>query len=135
MGAGCYYTSRIDQERTFWVEIAEEDEEDYSGFEWEDTLQNILDVLEGIGYSCSGRQRRATNGFFDISLESTYHGEGIVLDFDVLGGLDASTEALARATYAKSWRKVARNLMKWGFKLRIATSGYTARYMEQSDVA
>lgn len=135
MGAGCYYTSRIDRERTFWVEVSSEEEEDYSGFEWEDTAQDILNVLEGIGYSCSGCQRRATNGFFDISLESTYYGDGIVLNFDVREGLDASTEALARATYAKSWRKVARNLMKWGFKLKLPTSGYTARYMEQSDVA
>ena len=32
MGAGCYYTSDIDNERTFWVDIPYESEEDFEEY-------------------------------------------------------------------------------------------------------
>jgi len=110
MGAGCYYTSDIDKEKTFWLELPSYTEEDFKAYQaqyledcGEHYLGNFEDwcyyqadsdyeyVMSELEYFCDSqlsdcwsfdaKSKRFENSLYYVDLESTYYGDGLVFNF------------------------------------------------------
>lgn len=130
MGAGCYYTHNETRTRAFWVEVNsafqnDAGEWDFDPYLFEDTISNLREELETIGWDHNDNYNYS-NGFYDLYLESTYGGDGIVFRMEPLDGLEPRLWGLAMYNFDRSYDKIARHLVSQGYNLRIATSGYTS---------
>lgn len=118
MGAGCYYTCDIDRERAVWLDISEQVD---SGEWWVgDFESDIEECLKGSIWEYHGFE--IFSPAYDIKLETTYNGDGLVLNMLEQRDENALLTATCRASY---WKLVDR-LCKRGYSFYIATSGYTA---------
>lgn len=119
MGAGCYYKHEypFDGNLAAWIELDELDQDQYS---W--MFQSISYIITGLGYEFDGEDFK--NGLYKIELKSTYYGDGLIVYFK--NRYDEYTN-LAIHNFVLSENKVLKALHKNGYKLRIATSGYTSR--------
>lgn len=128
------YTHNETRTRAFWVDFdpfteGVEDDDDLRQFEWTDMVQQVGSVLEELGYSnWRGDQYKYYNGLFQVELESTYHGDGLVVRLEPLA--DSEMYHLALANHDRSYERIKKALLKAGFPLRIATSGYTSTALE-----
>ena len=135
MGHGCYYTNNETKSRAFWIDLSyyyedEETKEDtYDAFLWDDTISNLKYELESIGYTQKD-EYNFYNGLFNLVLESGYGGEVVFrlepLNINCYYSEDVRIYNLALGNHSKCYNKLAKELVKVGYKLRIATSGYTS---------
>jgi hypothetical protein len=121
VGAGCYYTHKETKTKAFWVELDFAEEEEDTFFLWDWYMEEIGSCLELTGYS-----KRSTynyfNGLFEVCLESTYEGDGLVVRLEPC----EEYYNLAMANHDRSYDKIKNVILSQGFELRIATSGYTS---------
>ena len=119
MGAGCYYTHK-DGTKAFWITFEYEDEMDLEFF-FEFEMANIETVIEELGY-LKKDDRTFVNGLFTLTIESLYYGDGIVFYLEP----NEDHYNLAVHNHTACYDKLKKALIEEGFKLRIATSGYTS---------
>lgn len=122
MGAGCYYKHEypFDGNLAAWIEL--DDLNDADSDEYSYILQSIADIIIGLGYEFDGEEFK--NGLYKIELKSTYYGDGLIVYFK--NRRDEYIN-LAIRNFSSSENKVLKTLHKNGYKLRIATSGYTCK--------
>ena len=132
MGAGCYYTHKTynDRRRAFWVELnTEEQDDELADFYVQDFIYELFNsILPSLGYDTRKSEKyghEAWNGLYEVRMESTYYGDGIVIALE--SRHDGSpTHNLADANHWKAYDRLKRALLEHGYELRIATSGYTS---------
>jgi len=135
MGHGCYYTNKITRTKAFWIDINPYYEDEETGEEifdehaWSDEVGNIKYELEKIGYTQDSTYE-FHNGLFNLILESG-HGNEIIIRLEPKGEEQYYTEDirihnLALANHSRSYSKIGKHLLSQGYKLRIASSGYTS---------
>jgi hypothetical protein len=135
MGAGCYYThddNAIENQRAFWIDLQRWYEDEETGemmvdeHIWEDTILNIEHTFLELGYQrYDSKELRWENNMFEILIESTYDGDGAVIKLNPLE-LEPGLYGLALYNHDRSYDRIKRALLKEGYTLRIATSGYTS---------
>lgn len=145
MGQGCYFTHGypFNQSKAAWVDIwamnkEEEDErngEPYDSDDLDTIYDNVGRIIESLGYlnvykynGYKGEDTGLTNNLFKIDLEWAPYNSGLIIKFS------PNTEKylnLAIHNFPKAELKVLRKLQKEGYKLRIATSGYTSTEVGQ----
>ena len=138
MGAGCYYTHNNfdgERKRAFWIELdlyfedEETGEEVYDDNLWDDTVDNLKYTFEDLGYEFVDTYK-FENGLYTLELESGYMNE-IVVKLEPKGEERCYSDEqriynLAVANHDRCYDKLIRALKKEGYKLRMATSGYTS---------
>ena len=135
MGHGCYYTNKETGSRAFWIDldyseqIDEETGLDYANFAFGDTILNLGYELQDIGYEQMG-EYEFCNGLYYLILESGYGGK-VVIRLEPKGSDryyydDIRIYNLAMANHERCYARIGRELLKIGYKLRIASSGYTS---------
>ena len=122
MGAGCYYKHEypFDDNLAAWIELdnlSDVDSDQYSFI-----YQSITGIIVGLGYEFDGEEFK--NGLYKIELKSTYYGDGLIVYFK--NRRDEYIN-LAIGNFDSSENKILKALHKNGYKLRIATSGYTSK--------
>jgi len=132
MGAGCYYTNTEKGTKAFWVNVEQyyEDEEGNEVFDetaFESVKDQIEDSLMKIGYEvCSvGNETFISNGLFEIFLESTYNGDGIVVRLEPVD-FESPLYNLSMANHDRSYQRIIKHFKEEGYSMSIATSGYTS---------
>ena len=136
MGAGCWYTLEEDRDiKAYWVDVEPCDTDE--GEIFEDYFENVLECLTetilelpickkyGMVSSVNGgyyKNKIYYGDSFIVSLDSTYHGDGIVINFEFQ---ETEYYSLQQANYEKSYRKLIKHINE-SFTLSIATSGYTS---------
>ena len=130
MGAGCRYTNNTTKELAYWIDLdIEYDENDIVAgqFQYDDTIEDLSGIIEELGYhSVDSRNRIFSNGLFKLELESTYYADGLVIQLNPKMDEWDKEYNLAISNLERGERKILRKLLKSGYKLRIATSGYTS---------
>jgi hypothetical protein len=132
MGSGCYYTHTCNKERAAWIDLppSQDANEDFEENDYPDYVREDLEnLLTGNGYEKAYSEPcDFYNGLFDIFLESTYYGDGIVIRIEPRHDewSHKGRYQLALANHHRTERKILKLISKSGYKLRIATSGYTA---------
>lgn len=138
MGHGCYYTHDFDSsKKAFWIEIEDQYQDEEGEWMWDDLIfddekNNILTLLEDIGYKqySKGNEWFAENGLFRVEFESTYGNDLLVkLEPSHEEGYTPDEERmfnLAKATHQRSYQRIINHLKKCGYELWMATSGYTS---------
>jgi hypothetical protein len=136
MGAGCNYTNEYyDKDnkkqsiKAVWFEIDPEDEYDY-----EDSISNIFCELKNIlNVKWEDKNVGLCTALYEISFESTYNNDGIVIkqkciydEASDFGFEEQRLDNLAKANFEKNYYAMINKLCKFGYKFRIATSGYTS---------
>lgn len=131
MGAGCYYTHNCNKERAAWIDLnlSEDEFEAHNDFDFiMEDLEQILSDNEWEKKS-SRSNREYHNGLYELFLESTYYGDGLVIRIEPKDDnpwYNKYTFGLAIANHHRSENKILRAIAKAGYKLKIATSGYTS---------
>jgi hypothetical protein len=134
MGAGCHYTNTLVGDKAAWIDYADSDEEMSADYIRETTLEDIAQILMDIGYKQDHNHNNIfRNGLFKLTLESKYYGDGLIFMFDAAhseygyytGRIDPRY-TLAKANLVRAERKVWKEMIKQGYKLFVATGGYTA---------
>lgn len=127
MGAGCYYTHSCNKERAAWIDIWASEERD------EFFVKNILDDLEENVFRPHDSKSRwykdkdnYRNGLFECVLESTYHGDGLIVRLEPVMESYERNYNLAMANHHITERSILKKIHALGYKLRIGTSGYTS---------
>lgn len=117
MGAGCYYKHDypFDGNLAVWIEMDEVDQ--YSSL-----FEEIAEIIKNCGYNRNNDY--FYNKLYKIELKSTYYGEGLIVYFKNQSDQYINL-AIKNFKYAEN--KVLKALHKAGFKLRVATGGYTAK--------
>ncbi len=128
MGAGCYYTHRCNKAIAYWVDIPESFKKD-SETPFDCLFEDLANILEDLGYSNENRNLFG-NGLFIIELESTYYGEGIILQINPRHSEWAKEYNLAMANHEIVEKRIAKTINQY-YPLRYATSGYTAATIEK----
>lgn len=123
MGAGCWYTLHDDRDtRAFWIDLGWDLDESAYDMEYE----CVVDRLKDLPLFFVGHDFRLYYGEqFEITLENTYYGDGLVVQLRMCDEEDP----LTRANYLRCYDKIKRHLMQY-FDCRIATSGYTSMLLE-----
>lgn len=129
MGHGCYYTHEHNGERAFWVDIGFTEEE----YELENEFLNIKYELKSLGYDDTGDPYIMANGLGLVKLVWTYDSTGIVIKLEphfddqyYMEAEDYRKYNLFISNKDRMYDRIKRHLLKSGYKLRIATSGYTS---------
>lgn len=141
VGVGCYYTLKnynTDGERirAYWVEIDSTDYPDYDTcFDYEELIYEIISTLRAafpkmLG-DCHNDNEMYYGENFKIILESTYYGDGIIINFEIIENGDEPHWALIQYNYERCYDKIVRAVNK-SFALRIATSGFTSQEIPQN---
>lgn len=119
MGAGCYYKHEypFNDNLAAWIELDELDSDQYSFI-----YQSITGIIVGLGYEFDGEEFK--NGLYKIELKSTYYGDGLIVYFK--NRRDEYIN-LAIGNFDSSENKVLKALHKNGYKLRVATGGYSSK--------
>ena len=136
MGAGNYYTSDMDQEKTFWIDLdfdTENMDEDEIQLQSEIQFDDVQYTIDTICKSKTfrtwhfdGDSMELENGLYIIKLESTYYGDGLVFNFQA----NEHHYNLAFANYSKAFDKWKRALIAAGLRLRMARSAWTSYQLE-----
>ena len=135
MGAGCYYTNEYYDKnnkkqsvKAVWLEIDPEDEYDYQ-YSVDDLHIELQKILNHIYLD---NQDIYTN-LYRVWFESTYYGDGVIIkqetryiDEHYLEPDEKKLQALANCNFEKNYYSMINKLCKFGYKFRIATSGYTS---------
>ena len=119
MGAGCYYKHEypFNDNLAAWIELDELDSDQYSFI-----YQSITGIIVGLGYEFDGEEFK--NGLYKIELKSTYYGDGLIVYFK--NRRDEYIN-LAIGNFDSSENKILKALHKNGYKLRVATGGYSSK--------
>jgi hypothetical protein len=134
MGAGCLFRHKNTKTKAAWINIPYSNEEDnIEGFDYKDTEDEIKNILTQIGYTIDSCDK-IRNGLFEIKLEGTYYGDGIIIyieprysQYDYYSGKLDSRYTLAMANHHRAENKIWKALQKECFELNIATGGYTSQ--------
>ena len=102
-----------------------EEDQDYYHFYFETLLQDLQHLFLDLDYIQSD-EYSYFNGLFNLNLETTYHGDGLVIRLEPHTEVNINIYNLAVANHSRSYERIKRALMKQGYTLRIATSGYTS---------
>ena len=135
MGAGCYYThNTIPNAKAFWVNVESEHEDNLFHEDYQDEKDNIKDCLRELGY-CDKHSTNLENGLYEIVFDSSYYGESIIVMLESKHEGSYYPDVirlhnLAVANHNKSYLKIQKHLIGKGFKLRMASSGYTSYQIE-----
>jgi hypothetical protein len=128
MGHGCFYTHKETETRAAWIPLEyyytdEDGKEVIDEFVWDDEISNLRYTFDEIGYKYDS-QYLFYNGLFNVELESGHGGE-IVIRLEPRYS-EGPEYQLALANHERSYDRIKRHLIKSGYELRIATSGYTS---------
>jgi hypothetical protein len=129
MGAGCRYTHK-NGSLAYWLDVPKDtDDDEPNEFYWEWFIEEVKCELEELGYFCES-QYAFSNGLYNLRLETTYHGDGLLIYIDEKGEdgydyADTRINNLARANFDRAECKIIRTLNKrWA--VCVASSSYTA---------
>ncbi len=122
MGAGCYYTHKCNKEKAAWVVVPDFGNDQEAFDDW---FFFLKDEIGNLGYE-EINKRHFQNGLFDLYLDSTYYGEGVILRLEPRANEWEKEYNLAMANHSRSETKLLKTLIKLNYSLRIATSGYTS---------
>jgi hypothetical protein len=131
MGAGCYYTHKETGTKAFWIDLdnLEYDENDSDQYEdnfWLE-VENIKTQIHSLNYEIDRFDRlKLYNGLAEVKLESTYYGDGIVVLLEPNQYQDSALFNLFLANHNRMYNRIKRKLLQAGYKLRIATGGFTS---------
>jgi hypothetical protein len=136
MGAGCYYTHKETGTKACWIVLpvydAENgdglDEQEWNETEWDFITEDLDGMMDTLGYY---KQDRLTyrNGLVEVTFESTYYGDGIVVLIEPIyvgNYYDCKLYNLAITNHTRIENRILKAIHKCGYKLRYATSGYTS---------
>lgn len=129
MGAGCWYHHNCNKERAAWIDLypngkeTDSDEDDQDDYNF--IFSDVANILIELGYNNQTKVNVFCNGLFEVHLESTYYGDGLIIRIEPFIDYDQRYN-LAMANHHRAEKRILRTLCKEGYKLRIATSGYTA---------
>lgn len=126
MGAGCYHLN-YKKNKAAWIdfEISEVFDSNY-------IIEDIGNIIKSIGYY-QNDDLEFSNSLFKLKFEYTCYGDGLIIqlvprysELDYWTGNKNPLYCLAMANYDKAELKIWKALQKAGYKLNIATSGYTS---------
>ncbi len=133
MSAGCRYTNNTTKELACWIDIptgdTDEDNSDESQFRFDALIEDLTFMAESLGYSPVSdhwNNRKFENGLFVLELESTYYGDGVVIQINPRMPEYEKEYNLAISNLERAENRILRSLLKNGYKLRIANSGYSS---------
>ena len=127
MGAGCHYTLDADSSiKAYWINFINEELET-DNFLYDDMIRTISECLAELPLcESTGHYELDYGTFFKIKLESTYYGDGIIINVDEnINRIHENSFSLVLSNLDKIYNKIAKHLNKY-FELSIATSGYTS---------
>lgn len=131
MGAGCFYTNSVNNTKAAWIDIDRPDDGEDNGVDYYSNLKiEIHSILKAIGYSINSFEN-ISNDLFEIKLKSTPYGDGIIIYIEPINGCYQNIYNLAMANHHRAERRIWRALQKAGYKLNIATGGYTSKVLEE----
>lgn len=130
MGYGCYFTNKESGTKSFWIDVETGYEDEHGNFyadEWamDDELLNVQTELENMGYNME-TSYHFWNGLYDLFLEFGPEGDMIIFRLEPLEDCEQGTYNLAMANFERNYDAIAKRLIKAGYELRVATSGYTS---------
>ena len=132
MGHGCYYTNDLTGDKAGFIDISLKNRDEDEGF-LDFAIEDIADILSRCGYEQDEKDNFLfSNKLFKLNLVQNYHN--LILYFNSLwseynyysGKLDPRY-ILAKANLHRTELKIWKALMKEGYEIRIADSGYTSR--------
>lgn len=128
MGYGCYFTNKETGTRSFWIDLHDETGET-NLWATRGIICHVSDILDEIGY-IQEKDSKFYNGLYDLYLEYGPMGDKIIFRLEPLEDCESNIYNLAMANFQKCYDKIAKTLIKYGYQLRTATSGYTSsRYI------
>lgn len=123
MGAGCYYRNKETGTKAFWIDLYDDDENGHEReLTFHDTIQDIGNILEGQSTFEQIEDDHYISSLYELRLESTYYGHGLVFRMEP----HEDYYNLAMANHAKNYKFIAKLIHAAGYRLRIATSGWTS---------
>ena len=126
MGAGTLYRHTND-ELAVWIDF-ESNGDSFDEFAKKQVFEELSELIRNLGYYQDHNQPNIFfNGLFKLTLESKYHGDGIVFMLEPRHDEYSKEYNLANASFQRSENKILRAVQKAGYTLRIATSGYTSK--------
>lgn len=125
MGAGCYHTHSCNKERAAWIDLNLSDDEAEATNDFDFIIEELEQILADNGWERLSN-RKYHNGLYELFLESTYYGDGLVIRIEPKNDWDTKYWNLAMANHHRSENKILRAISKAGYKLRISTGGYTS---------
>lgn len=125
MGAGCHYTLPQNRDiKAYWLNIGfPENEDDQDYYLFNDEKQNLIDTLKDYPDFYLGLDGVLYLGkIYRIVLESTYNGDGILINLELLPHYE--NDQFYLNMLEKSYLKLIRFINRF-YPLCVATSGYT----------
>lgn len=117
MGHGCAYTCNEGDTMAYWLEVPSSGEQDMEDIEYEwlfcdivnyfETHEELFDVVNPELYGA-----KINSSLYDITLESTYEGEGIIVKMEPGERLDPHMYNLAKANFDKNYHALGKRLKK-----------------------
>lgn len=132
MGAGCYYTNCFGELAYWIINPNKAENNDYDEFEnerWNDFVEDLGEIMIDLGYFKESAYE-FSNGLLKIELKSTYYGDGLVIQIEPKANEWEKEYNLARANMDRCEKRIIRNMVKAGYEVRYATSGYTSAKVE-----
>lgn len=129
MGHGCYYTTNENDSKAFWIDLIdliqnEEYDEDEHFYLFDDTINDIKDCLSDTSFYHKEKYKME-NGLYELIFEGGY-GDKLIIKLEPKETYQQGLYNLAKANHQKCYDKIAKSLIKIGYELRIASSGYTS---------
>jgi hypothetical protein len=126
MSAGCYYTHESTGTKAAWIDLTLHEpengiESDFLG----SIFQDLEHILESNGWDKRNSQEYS-NGLYRLFLDFTHQGDGLIIRIEPKDYDGYNTYEMALANHHRSENKILRAISKAGYKLRIATGGYTS---------
>lgn len=117
MGAGCYYTTgEYNTIKCFWIDVPEsEDDDDLNQWEYDDLRSELTELLHDYN---------ANYSYYKFSIESSYYGDSFVFNVKLSEYAPAEIYGLLVCNMEKSYRKLARLLVKHGYSLRTSNGAW-----------
>jgi hypothetical protein len=133
MGQGTYFTNNFNHEKAAWIDF--ERNEDADEFANETTICDLGNIITELGYEELNDEYSFENGLYKLTLEPKPDDEGVIFmlmprhnEFDYYGKKD-SRYTLAVANFVKAELHILKAVQKAGYKLRIAETGYTSKFL------
>jgi hypothetical protein len=130
MGAGCYYTHENVDAKAFWIELEIYEDFDLNEELFSNTLRDLSVLLIDMNYHPHD-ELNFSNGLYNLELKSKYNGDGLLFLLEPLYE-DWRIFNLAVANHSYHYERLAKALIKYGYSLGIATSGYTSAQLKFS---
>lgn len=128
MGQGTYFTNNFNRAKAAWIDF---DHEDTEGF----IICELGNIITELGYEELNDEYSFKNGLYKLTLEPKPDDEGVIFmlmprhdEFDYYGKKD-SRYTLAVANFVKAELHILKAVQKAGYKLRIAETGYTSKFL------